>query len=267
MIRIITVFLLTILPAVWSISSAAADQDEPEVQSKQYVVDIGGGAIFKPKYPGADKYIVYPFPIIGVGRFFIPGVGAYDEEDKAKRSFYVFPSFSFNGKRKSSDSRELLGTNTVDWAAELGAGAGYRYDWVSGFVSIRQGFNGNKGQAADFGINFETNPIGALKLVFGPRATWASNDLMDTYFGVTAAEAAVPGSVLSPYNPSSGFKTVGLSSRISHPLTDKMTMHVRADWDRFVGDAKKSPIIKTGSDNQFSVGVGVSYRFEFDVFE
>ena len=267
MSRLYKVLLLATLPFCWSASQAASEQADPAPDAKQYVVDVGGGAVFKPKYPGADEYLVYPFPIIGIGRVFIPGIGEYDEKDKAKRGFYVFPSFSFNGKRESSDSRDLFGTKTVDWAVELGAGAGYRYDWVSGFVVLRQGFNGHKGQAADFGVNFETNPFGDLRLIFGPRATWASNNLMDTYFGVTAAEAAVPGSVLSEYNPSSGFKTVGFSSRISHPLTEKTTLHIRGDWDRFIGDAKKSPIIKTGSENQFSVGIGLSYRFEFDVFE
>ncbi|MGI9483057.1 MAG: MipA/OmpV family protein [Hyphomicrobiales bacterium] len=248
-------------------SSPAAAQYEPPQTARQYVLDLGAGAIFKPKYPGADKYLVYPFPIIGVGRFFVPGYGQIDSEDQSVRGFFFYPSFDFMGKRKASDARDLVGTTTIDWALELGAGGGYRYDWISAFAEVRQGFNGHKGQVADFGMNFTTNPFGDLKFVFGPRASWASNKYMDTYFGVTPAEAAMPGSILTPYNPSAGFKTVGISARASHPWNDKVTVHLRGEWDRFIGDADKSPIITVGSENQFSIGLGLSYRFAFDVFE
>lgn len=236
------------------------------IATHQYVVDLGVGAILKPRYPGADNYLVYPFPIIAVGRFYVPGIGQIVGGNNVKRGFYFFPSFNFIGERKASDSADLTGTNPIDWALELGVGAGYRYDWLRGFVEFRQGINGHTGQVADFGIDLIFNPTDRLEIFFGPRASWASDKFMNTYFSVTAAEAAASGSVLSTYNAGAGFETVGVAARASYAWTETTTLHLKGGWDRFVGDAAKSPIVKAGSENQFSIGVGVSYRFAFDVF-
>lgn len=244
----------------------SAPEDRP-LPNKQFVLDLGGGAIVKPKYPGAEDYLVYPFPIIAVGRFYVPSLGQVVDGDKTKRGFFVYPSFNFNGERKASDSSDLIGTRTVDWAVELGLGAGYRYDWLRGFVELRQGFNGHEGQVAEFGFDFITNPMDRLEVIFGPRASWASNDYMDTYFGVTTAEAVASGGALAAFNADSGFKTVGLVARASYAWTDKTTFHLQGGWDHFVGDADNSPIVNAGSGDQFSIGAGISYRFAFDIFD
>jgi MipA family protein len=245
---------------------AEGTQENKPMAVRQYVLDIGVGARLNPRYPGADNFLVYPFPIIAIGRFYIPGIGQFIDESKAKRGFYFFPSFGFIGERKASDSPDLTGTNTIDWALELGIGAGYRYDWLRGFVELRQGINGHTGQVADFGIDFIFSPTDRLEVFFGPRASWASDKYMNTYFSVTAAEASAPGSVLSTYDAGAGFKTFGLAARASYAWTENATLHLQAGWDRFVGDAIKSPIVKAGSENQFFIGAGASYRFAFDIF-
>ena len=90
---------------------------------------------YQPKYPGSNDYILFPLPIIAVQRFFLPGFGQVVGGEEKLRAFYMYPSFDFNGERKASDSNELAGTETVDWALELGVGLGYRYEgdvlWIS----------------------------------------------------------------------------------------------------------------------------------------
>ncbi len=49
-------------------------------------------------------------------------------------------------------------------------------------------------------------------------------------------------------------------------MTDKLFLLFNARYDRLVGDAGDSPIVKSGSANQFTFGAGVSYRLAFDVF-
>jgi len=111
-----------------------------------------------------------------------------------------------------------------------------------------------------------TAPVDSLQLNFGPRLTWASSDYMHTYFGVTEAEASAPGSRLSAYDPSSSFKTAGLEVRATYAPSQSMRVHVRAGWDKFIGDAADSPIVEAGSRDQFTIGGGLTYRFSFDVF-
>lgn len=234
---------------------------------KQYVIDIGVGALVQPKYEGAEKMLVSPLPIISVGRFYLPGLGQVAEGDSTKRGFFMFPSINFVGERKASDSVTLTGTRTVDWALELGVGAGFRYDWFRAFVELRQGINGHTGQVGQIGADVILNPMDRLELSFGPRADFASGEYMDTYFGVTAAEAAASLGNLTAYNPGGGFKSVGLVGRASYAVTDTTALHLQAGWDRYIGDARNSPIVRRGNENQFSIGAGVTYRFAFDLFD
>ncbi|HUG60349.1 MAG TPA: MipA/OmpV family protein [Methylomirabilota bacterium] len=254
------------------VSTAQAQEAWPEDvtgsdSGRQYEMDLGGGLMVSPKYPGADSYLVFPFPIAVISRFYVPGLGQVADGTATRRGFSIFPSFDFNGERNASDAAELTGTDTVDWALEFGLGVSYRYDWVRGTFELRQGLNGHTGQVAEFGLEVITEPFDRTRFVFGPRATWASGDYMSTYFGVSEDEASAPGSMLSAYDAGSGFKTVGLAARASYDWTNRTTLHIRGGWDRFIGDASDSPIVTTGSEDQFFVGAGITYRFSFDVFD
>ena len=246
--------------------SAKAQEMALSTSPYQYVLDLGVGVQYQPKYPGSKDYILVPFPLIAVQRFFLPGLGQVADGDEKLRAFYLYPSFDFNGKREASDASELTGTETVDWALELGVGIGYRYDWLRGTAEVRQGINGHDGQVIELGMDFITAPVDSLQLNFGPRLSWASGNYMDTYFGVTDAEASASGSRLSAYDPSPSFKTAGLEARVSYAFSQNTRLHVQAGWDRFIGDAADSPIVEAGSKDQFSIGAGLTYRFSFDVF-
>ena len=234
---------------------------------KQYVISAGIGGQYKPKYPGADEYGVSPFGIIDVRRFYVPGIGQVVDGTEKQVEVGLYPSFSFIGERDPSDSDDLTGTESIDWALELGLGAYYRRDWFRGFAEIRQGFNGHTGQVGTLGFNIIGDLTERTSFEIGPRVRWASNEYMDTYFGVTSSEAAAPGARLKAYDPDSGIQSVGIYGRTDYAWTDKTTLHFRAGWERFVGDAADSPIIKTGDEDQFSVGAGISYRFDFDLFQ
>ncbi len=233
---------------------------------KQYVIHLGIGAQYQPKYPGADSYILTPLPIVAVDRLYLPGLGQVVDGEEKTRGWGFYPAFSFIGKREASDSPDLTGTTTIDSSVELGFGVRYRYDWLRGYAEVRQGFGGYSGQVGRFGLEVITEPTDRLELVFGPRVNWGSGDYMRTYFGVTAAEAAAPGSTLTAYRPSAGISSVGFDLTANYAITDRTTLHVRAGWDRFVGDAADSPIVQQGDDDNITIGAGLTYRFDFDAF-
>ena len=252
-------FMMTTPVAAWSQESSEA--------TYQYVLDFGAGAQFKPKYPGADEYLVYPFPIFAVQRFFVPGLGQVADGRSSSRAFYIFPSFDFNGRREPSDANDLTGTSPIDWALEAGLGFGYRYDWLRASAAVRQGFNGHDGQVVELGLDLALSPTERFQFNIGPRLTWGSQDYVETYFGVTPAEASAPGSILTAYDPGSSFTATGIEARTVYALTENTRFHVRAGWERFIGDAAKSPIVAVGSRDHFSIGAGFTYRFSFDLFQ
>lgn len=248
---------------VAAVAPAALAEDK---SNDQYVISLGGGVMAQPRYPGSDETIFVPYPLFFVSKFFIPGLGqVVDDEEQNIRKLSIYPSFNFIGKRESSDSNELEGLDDVDWALEAGLGISYRYDWIRGFVEVRQGFNGYSGQVADFGVDFIANPTEDMELRVGPRASWGSDDYMETYFGITPGEEADSALYDNAYDASAGFNKVGLAGTASYDLTEKVTFHVQGGWDRLIGDAADSPIVKEGSVNQYYGGAGLTYEFSFSL--
>ena len=255
----------TTVSALALLLAAAPAALAEDTSNDQYVFDLGVGVMAKPRYPGSDEVIAVPFPIISVGKFFIPGVGDVIDADPRVKRFSLYPSFNFNGRREASDSNELEGMKDVDWALEVGLGAAYRHDWLRGFVEVRQGFNGYSGQVADFGLDVIFNPSEDLEVMVGPRAGWGSDDYMKTYFGITSEEADDSPVYDNSYDADAGFNTVGVAATASYDLTEDVTFHLRGGWDRLIGDAADSPIVKEGSENQFYGGAGLSYEFGFSL--
>lgn len=264
-LRVLTLALAMSLAGLQGQSVAQdGSASDGAVQRKQYVIDLGVGAMVKPRYEASDSYLVYPFPIISVGRFYLPVFGQV-ADGRERNGFFFYPSFNVVGERKASDHVDLTGTKKIDWALELGLGGGYRTRNWRAFAELRQGINGHTGQVGQLGFDGIFYPTERIEFSIGPRADFASGDYMDTYFGVTAAEAAA-GS-LTAYNPSGGFKSVGLSARASYDVNEKVRLHLQGGYDRLIGDAADSPIARRGSKDQFSIGLGASYRFAFDLFD
>jgi MipA family protein len=238
-----------------------AVQAKAEDGGAQYSLNLGVGGMAKPTYPGADTYIFVPYPIIEVGRFYLPVFG----QSEAKTSgFFIYPSLGFNGERKPSDDPSLKGTKKIPWGLEAGLGAGVRSGPFRAFVAVRQGFNGADGQVGDIGLDVSMPLTPRMQLAVGPRASLASQDYMRTYFGVTAKEAAA--GPLSKYTPDGGFTSVGVAARITYAITDRTDLQLKGGWNRLVGQAADSPIVKAGSKDQWMVGVGISHHFAFNLF-
>ncbi|MEM9104904.1 MAG: MipA/OmpV family protein [Pseudomonadota bacterium] len=265
--------VLSILAACGMVTMgvASANADDASTTSlsgsaPQYQLHLGLGGLMQPKYPGADEYILTPYPIIVVDRLFVPGVGQVVDGKEVTRGFGFYPAFSFNGEREASDSPDLRGTDTIDASAEIGLGIRYRYDWLRGYVELRQGFGGHSGQVGRAGLEVLTEPTEKLNVNFGPRFNFGSDEYMETYFGVTSSEANAPGSRLSAFDPGAGVFSVGFDVTANYALTERTTLHFRTGWDRYVGDGADSPIVELGNENNFTIGAGLSYRFDFNVF-
>lgn len=260
-----SIFRLPVLAASIALLALTLPASAQSKGDRQYVLDLGAGVMAQPRYPGSDETIFVPYPLIAVSKFFLPGYGQVQESSDTRR-LSIYPSFNFIGKRNSADSNELKGLDDVDWSLEAGLGISYRYDWIRGFAEVRQGFNGYSGQVANFGIDLIGNPSEDLELRFGPRAGWGSQSYMDTYFGINKSEAAASPLYDKAYKVDAGFNTVGLAGSATYNLSEDWKLHALVGWDRLVGDAGNSPIVKEGSENQYYAGAGLTYRFAFDLF-
>ncbi len=237
-------------------ATASANQHSTWRDGTDFVLTLGAGVEAEPDYIGSDDYEAGFFPIIGVSR----------PDDLGPRGFFIRPSVGFVSDRDAGDNPALTGLNDVDFTVELGAVIGYESRIATAFAAVRHGIGGHEGIVADIGLDFTTRPMDRLTLTGGPRLTIVSDDYMDTYFGVSPAEAVT--SAYAAFDPDGGIKSTGLEAEAVYALTERTNVHLRAEWEHLLGDAADSPFVAgPGSENQFTVGIGLSHEFEIDLWD
>ncbi|KQT64409.1 MULTISPECIES: MipA/OmpV family protein [unclassified Aureimonas] len=251
-------------------AAAAADVYEPEAtvlaapsDSVSMVIELGIGGLVAPKYEGSDNYEVSPYPIISLDYLSIPGLFTVGSPTpNTAGGFSIGPSFGYTGERE--EPTELRGLFDVDATYEAGVKVGYEWTYAEIYGEARYAFGGAEGLVGSVGANLIARPTPELELKAGPLATFASEDYMDTYFGVTSFEAARSGGRFSAYDADGGFKTVGAAATARYEFRPEWFLNAKGSYETFVGDAEDSPIVKAGSEDQFTFGVGISKRFSIN---
>lgn len=262
--------LATLFLASSAVSVMAADPVfmQPPALPSGWIVTLKANLRAQPSYPGADdlSFIGYPslsFRRAGtVERFSAPddGLSFSFLDDSA---FRVGVVARFQGGRYYRDNEELIGLRKVDWTLEPGVFVEY---WPTEFLraraEIRHGINGHDGFVADLGLDL-VQTYGAFTVSAGPRLSLGDNEFTRTYFGVTPVEAALNGQV-DAYRPSGGITSVGALASASYKWSEQWSTTAFVSYNRLVGDAADSPIVQEfGSENQFGLGLTVSYSFGF----
>ncbi|MBV9705591.1 MAG: MipA/OmpV family protein [Methylobacteriaceae bacterium] len=231
-----------------------------------WVITLGTQVQGAPKFAGSDKYEFTAIPTLTVRR---PGEpdGFTTPDDSIEYTvfgnerFRIGPVASFDPGRYLSDDHRLIGLHSVSWGVEAGV-FGELWPIVDKLrtrVEVRYGYNYG-GFIADVGGDW-VEKVGRFTLSAGPRIELADTEYMRKYFGVTPAEAAANG-VLTPFSPTGGLRSVGVTLVASYQITEAVKATAFARYDRLVLDAAKSPIVtKFGSPDQVAFGFGLSYAF------
>jgi len=222
--------------------------------------ELGAGGQVAPRYEGASDYLFSPFPTFRLQRLTLPNGFQIGGGDGMGLSFY--PSFGFRGARKAADSPALAGLDDVDTALELGAGVAYTTARAKLFGEVRRGFGGHEGYVGEIGADFFMYPADRLSLSVGPRVSFADAEYMNTYFGVSGAEANASG--LSAFDAGAGIKSVGAEAGARYEIAADWAIEGTAAYSRLTGDAASSPVTGVGSRNQFSFRLGAVRKFRFD---
>lgn len=226
---------------------------------------LGGAVFVAPKFEGSKSYGVYGFPFVAPGgsvqdNGFVQIKGVDDVRFRVIKyyGFEAGPLLGYRFGRDSSDSTKLAGFADIDGGLVVGGYAGYRFSSL--FVSAsyhHQASGTDTGGVVRLLAEQTLYKDGGLKLVANLGTNIASKDYMQTYFGVTPAQAGL----LPAYSAGAGFKDVfgGLTATIE--LSRRWTLYAHGSYYRLVGDAGDSPVIDTR--DQFVGGLGLSYKFDF----
>jgi MipA family protein len=252
-----------LIPAALLLSAGAAPAQQPE--SKGWVVDIGPGALFRPKFPGAKDLELGFWPVIHVNRpgkegRFAPPDDSHGPHLIGSKAFRIGPALRIESGRDEEDA--IIGIGDVDTTVEGGAFAeSYLSPNFRLRGEVRKGFGGHKGVIGDLGADFMIGNAEALQFSIGPRLRLANARYVRAFYGVNPAQSALTG--LPVYDVDGGIHSAGALAAARYRLGPSWGLEAYGRYDRLLGDAKDSPLVlsSVGSRDQFEVGLGLSYRF------
>jgi len=234
---------------------------------KDWDVTLGAGAGMRPTFEGSDRYTVRPLPVLSVTwRDTISlgegGLSAYWH----RKRFRIGAGLTFDAGRKdhsssgifeSGDDR-LKGLGTINAALGLRGFASYRLGPVNFDLSATK-FTGrqNDGVVASVGASLPLPLTKQLIVMPHVRASWANGNTMQTYFGVTAAQASA--SIFPPFNAGSGIRDVRGGVNLIYRFTPHWFVAGDTSVTRLMGDAARSPI--SISDTNVMITTMIGYRF------
>ena len=256
---------MRMLTAIATLTLAATFGSTASAQViETYRVRAGLGVQAKPEYLGSDKLNISPFPSVSFAKGDEPfGFGAHDDSLGVKLfgsgGFSVGPAAKLRSGRKNSDAGAPLGK--VSRTIEIGA---FVEQDVSDSFRVRgevlKGLGGHEGLVGSLGADKVWRDGDKYLFAIGPRVRLADEKFQRAFFGISPEAALATGQPI--YRPGGGIYAVGLTSSANYDLGGNWGLFGYAAYDRLVGDAKKSPVVRDyGSANQLSAGIGVSHTF------
>lgn len=229
--------------------------------SENWSVTIGAGAGFGPAYEGSDDIEFEPAPVIDVnyddGLFFAGTQGIGTTPIQTENGSLSFAVGYGGGRDEKDDRKNLRGLGDVDSSA-LGIVMGeYNIGPVTLGAALLSGLGGDYGTTADFSVG-SGYPVSESFMISGDvHTTWASDEHMENYFGVSSGQATRSGK--RRFTAESGFKSYGVSLGANYQISKTWSAFADISVDRLNGDASDSPI--SVEDTQVGGFVGVGYSF------
>lgn len=239
-----------------------------QAQSRQaWDVTLGGGAVLTPTFEGSDRNTVSPIPLVNVTWKGIVSLG-YDGLSASWRHgrARIGGGLTFdagrddqegNGLWSTGDDR-LKGLGKVDLALGVKIFGAYALGPIHFDVSATK-FNGqqNDGSLVSFGAAVPLTLTDQLTVTPRVGATWADQRYLQTYFGVTASQAAT--STFRRFESGGGLKDVSAGFNATYRLNAHWFAMVNITVKELMGDAATSPI--SFSDTNVTAVSMVGYHF------
>jgi outer membrane protein len=218
-----------------------------------------------PDYEGSDDYEFVPIPFARVA--FDNGMFATIQGVTAKanlipsQTWRLGPMYNYRGSRSRVDNNRVDDMQNVSDASELGAFAGFDYNsWFGSLEFLADVGDAHEGWLGTAKAGYNWAASKSWTLSFGLSATYADDDYMETYFGVSGRDSARSG--LREYDADEGLKDVGFDLGISCQFTENWGGRLLGNYKLLLDDAdESSPVTDEGSQHQFFLGIMAVYTF------
>ena len=238
---------------------------EPGFLGPGWRVSLGAGALLRPDYPGSSDYDLTAIPLVEVvwnDRIFATTrqgveVGVFLTRDRLFRSGIAL-DYAFG--RDQDDHPRLSGLGDIDGTVRgrAFASSGVGPFTLSVFLTQDLADNGH-GLTAGADLEYRLRLAPRVTVFAGPGVTWANETHMQSFFGVSAAQAARSAAGLPRYDAGAGLRDVRFTLGGIALVTDNIFVQPRITLSRLVGDAADSPL--TTSETQVTAFVIGGVRF------
>ena len=161
--------------------------------------------------------------------------------------------------RSESRSAVLSGLGDIDARPEIGAFFNYlpnRNVFLTSSLRYGAG-NDRKGAQLDLGAGYGLSLAPQWRAAAGVAVTLVNRELMQSYFGISAAQSAASGYPL--YEVGAGLRDMRASAALNWSFAPAWTATAALSVSALQGDAKNSPIVRERTSTN---GVlALSYRF------
>jgi outer membrane scaffolding protein for murein synthesis (MipA/OmpV family) len=238
----------------------------PQRPAAAWSLNVGALAGLRPDYEGSDNYSFLGAPLVelryGGDRFFVSSRDGVGATLVRIGGFTAGPVLRYRFGRDQDDNDALRGMGDVGGTAEAGLFLRFQEGgWVV-VVNAAQGLNGggHRGATVFASLGYGGRLAERWRFSLGPSITWASDNYMQSFFGVTPSQAAR--SAYSPYSPGAGVKDVGFGGTLTWLVTDQMALTGIVEVKELLNDAADSPLVeRAGNSTQGFFGLALSYRF------
>lgn len=250
---------LVIVAALLASSAPAMAQDGSGTR-----VRVGIGGQNRPAALGADRREWAPLFDFSLKR----GPGHFEfgaPDDNFDITLYsadglsVGPVAAYEAGRKNRDFGDRVGK--VPSTIEVGGFVQYHFNEQFRLRGeVRKGVGGHNGVIASLGADAVWRDGDRYVFSAGPRVNLTTSRYQREFFGVSGERSLITG--LDEFDPDGGIQSVGATSGLNYQISGPFGLFGFARYDRLVGDAGKSPIVRElGSRSQVSAGLGVTYTF------
>ncbi|HYE52461.1 MAG TPA: MipA/OmpV family protein [Azospirillaceae bacterium] len=249
------------LSTVLAVPAAAQQLDPP---SDGWNVRLGLVGVAAPDYEGSDEYELHPVPDIEItyGDWFFLDRRGLGVNLLQWNGLTAGVSYGIDAGRREKENDALEGLGTIRATAMGNIFATYQVGPVSLSADIQRDLldRGHEGTTAQLALTYAL-PIGPGAAVFaGPSLTWADDNYMQSFFGISAEQALRSGRVR--HDVKAGLKNAGFTVYGTYPLSGTWSLTGLAGYSRLLGEAADSPLVRRDGDaDQFFGGLGASYRF------
>ncbi|MGD1970781.1 MAG: MipA/OmpV family protein [Desulfobacterales bacterium] len=226
---------------------------------------IGGGIGVAPDYEGSEDYELVPVPT-GAAMFdngmFVKLVGLNLRANLIPSNFWrLGPMYNYRAERDDVENNKVDRMKDVSDANELGIWGGIDWQgWYLLFDYLADTGNAHEGWTAKLAGGYKWPISKELMFSMGAFTTYADDDYMQTYFGVSPQDSARSG--LDEYDADDGIKDVGLDFGLNWGFAPRWDLRGLLQIKQLVGDADDdSPVVDEGSETQLFTAVLVVFKF------